>query len=90
MNSNSTGVAREIRIFSSLARELVSELLCQFSFADFSSSLKFKKFKNLANLTSHSTFTAPVIQNSHYYSLTNVSFKPKADNMNPTLFILFI
>ena len=69
MDSNNTEVAREIRIFSSLARELVSELLCQFSFADFSFSLKFKKFKNLANLTSHSTFTEPVIQNSHSITL---------------------
>jgi len=52
IDSNSTGVVRRIRIFSSLARELVGELLCQILFADFSFSLK---FEDLANLTSCST-----------------------------------
>ena len=58
MSGDSIGVGR-VGIFSSLARELVSKLLCQISFVDFSSSLK---FENLVNLTSCSILTVPVIE----------------------------
>lgn len=80
MDSNNTEVAREIRIFSSLARELVSELLCQFSFVDFSFSLKFKKIQKLSksdiSFYFHSTSNSKLsFYYSHYYSLINVSFK---------------
>ena len=59
MSGDSIGVVGRVGIFSSLARELVGKLSCQILFVDFSSSLK---FENLANLTSCSILTVPVIE----------------------------
>jgi len=58
IGGNSAKVVERVGIFNGLARRLVGEFSCQISFADFSSSLK---FKNLANLTSCFTFIALVV-----------------------------
>ena len=58
MSSDGTRVVGRVEIFGNLGRELVDELSYWILFTDFSFSLK---FKGLANLTSYSTLTAPVI-----------------------------
>jgi len=58
IGGDSTGVVEEVENFGSLARELVGELLCQISFADFFFS---SKFKDIINLTSCFTLISPVV-----------------------------
>ena len=58
IDGNSARVVERVGIFSGLARGLVGEFSCQISFADFSSSLK---FKNLVNFTSCFTFIVLVV-----------------------------
>ena len=55
---NSTGVVEEVRILGSLARRLVSKLLCWILLVDFFFS---SKFEDLENMTSYFTLTASVV-----------------------------